>query len=195
MKRGRAFTERDTAQSPPVVVINEAMAKQFWPKGDPLSDRLVIGRGVMREFADEPERQIIGIVANVRDGGLNNDPQPTMYIPQAQVPDPVNALNVQITPMAWVVRTRTDPYAPERRDPGDAAAGDGPARVGGPHAGRGDDALDVAAAVQHVADDRVRHGRAGAGGDRHLRPDGVLGGAAHAGDRHPPRARREGRRR
>src|SRR5215211_5245805 len=34
-----------------------------------------------------------------------------MYIPQAQVPDPVNALNVQITPMAWIVRTRTDPYA------------------------------------------------------------------------------------
>src|SRR5215211_1641685 len=34
-----------------------------------------------------------------------------MYIPQAQVPDPVNALNVQITPVAWVVRTRTDPYA------------------------------------------------------------------------------------
>ena len=111
-------------QSPPVVIINEAMAKQFWPKGDPLSDRLVIGRGIMREFADEPERQIIGIVANVRDGGLNNDPQPTMYIPQAQVPDPVNALNVQITPMAWVVRTRTDPYGLECRDPGDVAAGD-----------------------------------------------------------------------
>jgi predicted permease len=111
VKRGRAFTDRDTATSPAVVVINEAMAKQFWPKGDPLSDRLVIGRGIMREFADEPERQVIGVVANVRDGGLNNDPQPTMYIPQAQVPDPVNALNVQITPMAWIVRTRTDPYA------------------------------------------------------------------------------------
>jgi ABC-type antimicrobial peptide transport system permease subunit len=64
----------------------------------------------MREFADEPERQIIGVVANVRDGGLNNDPQPTMYIPQAQVPDPVNALNVQITPMAWMVRTQSNPY-------------------------------------------------------------------------------------
>jgi putative ABC transport system permease protein len=111
VKRGRAFTDRDTATSPAVVVINEAMAKQFWPKGDPLSDRLVIGRGIMREFADEPDRQVIGIVGNVRDGGLNNDPQPTMYIPQAQVPDPVNALNVRITPMAWMVRTQTDPHA------------------------------------------------------------------------------------
>jgi ABC-type antimicrobial peptide transport system permease subunit len=34
-----------------------------------------------------------------------------MYIPQAQVPDPVNALNVQITPIAWVVRTRVEPYS------------------------------------------------------------------------------------
>ena len=41
----------------------------------------------MREFASEPPRQIIGIVGDVRDGGLNDDPGPRMYIPQAQVPD------------------------------------------------------------------------------------------------------------
>ncbi|HEU0105497.1 MAG TPA: ABC transporter permease [Vicinamibacteria bacterium] len=109
LKRGRTFNERDTGRSTPVVVINEAMARQFWKKGDPLSDRLVIGRGVMREFADEPERQIVGVVGDVRDGGLNNEPGPTMYIPQAQVPDAANALNVRITPMAWVVRTSMEP--------------------------------------------------------------------------------------
>jgi predicted permease len=109
LKRGRTFNVRDTGRSTPVVVINEAMARQFWKKGDPLSDRLVIGRGVMREFADEPERQIVGVVGDVRDGGLNNEPGPTMYIPQAQVPDAANALNVRITPMAWVVRTSTEP--------------------------------------------------------------------------------------
>jgi len=111
VKRGRTFTDRDTAQAPPVVIINEAMAHQYWPKGDPLQDRLVIGRGVMREFATEPERQIIGIVANVRDGGLNDEPGPAMYIPQAQVPDAVNALNGQISPMAWVVRTAVEPQS------------------------------------------------------------------------------------
>jgi putative ABC transport system permease protein len=110
VKRGRSFSERDTAQAPPVVIINEAMARQFWPKGDPLNDRLVIGRGVMREFAQERERQIIGVVGDVRDNGLNNDPQPTMYIPQPQVPDAANALNVRLTPMAWVVRTQGDPH-------------------------------------------------------------------------------------
>jgi predicted permease len=111
VKRGRSFNDRDTSQAPPVVIINEAMARQFWPKGDPLNDRLVIGRGVMREFATERERQIVGVVGDVRDGGLNNDPQPTMYIPQAQVPDAANALNVRLTPMAWVVRTQGDPHS------------------------------------------------------------------------------------
>ena len=62
VKRGRTFNERDTSTSTPVVVINEAMAKQYWPKADPLTDRLVIGKGVMREFASEGERQIIGVV-------------------------------------------------------------------------------------------------------------------------------------
>jgi len=111
VKRGRTFTDRDVAGAPAVVIINEAMARRFWKNGDPLSDRLVIGRGIMREFAGEPERQIIGVVADSRDGGLNDDPSPKMFIPQAQVPDPVNALNVRLTPMAWVVRTRVPPLS------------------------------------------------------------------------------------
>ena len=111
IKRGRTFTTRDTAASPPVVIINEAMARQYWPKGDPLNDRLAIGRGGMREFAAEPDRQIIGVIADSRDGALNEEPGPKMWVPQAQVPDLANALNIRITPMAWVVRTAGEPYA------------------------------------------------------------------------------------
>ena len=111
IKRGRAFTDRDDRGAPPVVIINEAMARQFWKDADPLSSQLVIGRGVMREFASEPVRQIVGIVGEVRDAGLNNEPGPRMYVPQAQLPDAVNALNVRITPVAWVVRTRVEPYS------------------------------------------------------------------------------------
>jgi ABC-type antimicrobial peptide transport system permease subunit len=82
------------------------MAKQYWPGGDPLNDRLVIGKGVMREFASEGERQIIGVVANVHMDGLDSEPEPQMFIPQAQVPDAANALNVALTPVAWIVRTQ-----------------------------------------------------------------------------------------
>jgi putative ABC transport system permease protein len=110
LRRGRQFTDRDTGASPGVVIINEAMARQFWPKADPLNDRLVIGRSVMREFKDEPDRQIIGVVADTHAAGLDNDPNPTMYIPQAQVPDAANALNVSLTPIAWVVRTQGEPH-------------------------------------------------------------------------------------
>jgi len=107
--RGRAFTDQDTKGAPPVVIINDAMAKQFWKTGDPLSDRLTIGRGIMKEFADEPDRQIIGIVADSRDDGLNQDPQPKMFIPQGQVPDAANALNMRLSPTSWVIRTKVPP--------------------------------------------------------------------------------------
>jgi predicted permease len=111
MKRGRSFTDRDDAQGPPVVIINETLARQFFKDDDPLRQQLIIGRSFMREFATEPPRQIVGVSADVRDGGLNNVPQPTMYVPQAQIPDAANALNVRLTPIAWVVRTAMTPYA------------------------------------------------------------------------------------
>ena len=110
-RRGRVFTDRDRSGTPPVVVINETMADRYWPEGDPLAGRLVIGRGVMQQFADEPEREIVGVVADVRDGGLDAEPQPRMYVPQAQLPDAVSALSLEIAPMGWIVRTRTSPRA------------------------------------------------------------------------------------
>jgi putative ABC transport system permease protein len=111
VKKGRVFTDRDTKSSTPVVVINEALVRESFKGEDPIGRRLVIGRGVMREFAGEPEREIIGVVGDVRDNGLNQDPGPKMYIPQPQVPDPVNALNVRITPVAWVVKTKVPPLS------------------------------------------------------------------------------------
>ena len=52
-----------------------------------MSDKIWIGKGLMPQLATETPRQIIGIVGDIRGNGLNNDPAPTMYIPQAQVPD------------------------------------------------------------------------------------------------------------
>jgi predicted permease len=109
--RGRAFTDRDDANAPPVVIISQTLADDFWDDGaDPLQDTMLIGGGAgnMRELADEPVRQIIGIAGNARAQGLANDPGPLMYVPQAQLTDGLNALNVTITPMAWIVRTEGD---------------------------------------------------------------------------------------
>jgi putative ABC transport system permease protein len=111
VKRGRTFTDRDGQGAPAVVIINEAMARQYWKDRDPINEHLVIGRGIMREFAAEPDRQIIGVVADSRDNGLNQDPGPKMFVPQAQVPDLVNALNTRIAPMSWMIRTRVPPLS------------------------------------------------------------------------------------
>jgi putative ABC transport system permease protein len=108
---GRAFTDRDVGGSTPVVVINETMARRFWPKSDPMSDRIWIGKGLMPALATETPRQIIGIVGDVRANGLNNNPAPTMYVTQAQVPDGITALNAGLTPMKWIVRTRGNPVS------------------------------------------------------------------------------------
>jgi predicted permease len=107
--RGRTFTERDDAGAPPVVVINEAFAAQFWKTGDPIGQRLIIGSGMGPDFT-QPPREIIGIVANARDAGLNNDPQPATFIPLSQVGDAYMKLNNRFMPLSWVVRTHGDPF-------------------------------------------------------------------------------------
>jgi predicted permease len=106
--RGRDFNESDSTGAPGVVIINQAMAKKYWPKDNPVGQQLIIGKGVGPEF-DEPARQIVGVVGDIHDGGLNRDPQPMMIVPQAQVTDGMTALNARIGPVGWLVRTLGDP--------------------------------------------------------------------------------------
>ena len=68
--RGRGFTDNDTTGSPGVVLINQSMAKQFWPKQNPVGQQIIIGKGVGKEF-DEPAREIIGVVGDIHSNGLN----------------------------------------------------------------------------------------------------------------------------
>jgi putative ABC transport system permease protein len=107
--RGRAFTEQDDSSAPGVVIVNQAMARQYWSKGDPLNDRIQIGPGGGPAFA-EPPRQIVGVVGDTRDGGVDRDPLPTMYIPIAQMLDAQTALNAQVVPLWWIVHSRVNPY-------------------------------------------------------------------------------------
>jgi len=108
--RGRVFTERDDAASTPVVVVNEAMVRHFFKDQDAIGQRLIIGTGMGPNFV-QPPRQIVGIVRDARDSGLNNDPQPAMFIPLAQVGDAYMALNNTFMPLRWVVRSHVAPYS------------------------------------------------------------------------------------
>ena len=108
--RGRNFTEHDDGAAPGVVIVNQAMAKQYWPNSDPLKDRIQIGAGAGPAFAEGP-RQVIGIVGNTHDEGLNRDVSPIMFIPVAQMPDLETALNSRVAPLWWIVRSTADPHA------------------------------------------------------------------------------------
>jgi putative ABC transport system permease protein len=108
--RGRTFTERDDAGSDRVVVITEAMAKKYWPKGDAVGARITIGHGLGPEF-EEPPRQIIGIVGDTRDSGLDSDPTPMMFLPESQILDGITTLESRVLPINWVIRTKVAPFS------------------------------------------------------------------------------------
>ena len=108
--RGRDFTNNDTAGAQGVALINQAMAKQFWKNGEnPVGQQILIGHGVGPEF-EEPARLIVGIVGDVRDGGLNRNPDPKMIVPLAQMTDGLTELNAKVAPISWVLRTRLEPH-------------------------------------------------------------------------------------
>ena len=107
--RGRVFTEQDNGAAPLVVLVNEAFARQYWPKGDPLKDQIQIAPGAGPAFAEGP-RQVIGIVGNTHDGGPGVDPFPMMFIPLAQMPDLETALNSRVAPLYWFIRTEANPH-------------------------------------------------------------------------------------
>jgi putative ABC transport system permease protein len=108
--RGRTFDPRDTGKSEHVVIINEAFAKKYWAKGDPLGQLMMIGQGLGPDFAEGP-RHIVGIVGSVTESGLSNGMVPAMYIPEGQVTDGLTKLANSLLPMSWVIRTKTDPLA------------------------------------------------------------------------------------
>jgi predicted permease len=107
--RGREFNEHDTASSTGVMLINEALAKQFFNKENPVGQQISIGKGMGPPF-EEPARVIVGVVANTHEGGLARDPGPMMIVPDTQVLDEMTKLNAGIVPLRWVVRTHGDPH-------------------------------------------------------------------------------------
>jgi predicted permease len=110
LQRGRLFTEADTGGTSPVVIVNAAFAKKFWPDGDAIGQQLTIGKGLGPEFED-PTRVIVGIVANVHENGLDQGVPPVMYVPAAQVPNTMVRLGNTLIPMTWMVRTAANPLA------------------------------------------------------------------------------------
>jgi putative ABC transport system permease protein len=106
--RGRLMNERDGANSPKIVIINQAMARKYWPKENPIGQVITIGKGLGPQFSDAP-REIVGIVGDVHETGLADKDVGVMYIPQSQVPEPLTQLANSVIPLSWCVRSALDP--------------------------------------------------------------------------------------
>ena len=102
--RGRDLDANDTADAPAVVVINETLAKRYWPGRDPLGQQMVVGMGRGAKVEDKP-RLIVGIVGDARDEDLSHPAEPTMIIPDAQQSDQMVAFWAGFGPLYWLIRS------------------------------------------------------------------------------------------
>ena len=89
--KGRFLSAADGPAAPPVVVISERMARDNWPGQDPIGKHVRLGP---RERA-EPERQVVGVVGDIRSSAFAPSADPTTYVSFAQSPEPSSALVVR----------------------------------------------------------------------------------------------------
>lgn len=96
---GRDFTDHDDMKSAPVVIVNETLAKRFFPGGDALGKHILPGYSTTGQYA---MREIVGVVGDVKHRGLTSGAVPEFYFAQAQMP---------VTSLTLVVRTAGDAHA------------------------------------------------------------------------------------
>src|ERR1700752_338839 len=99
--KGRDFSDHDLHKSLPVIIISEAFAAKYFPNEDPIGKRVKPGISTFDD-EEEPMREIIGVVGDVRNRNLNTEAKPAYYLPQTQIP--FNQLTV-------VLKTTTDPHS------------------------------------------------------------------------------------
>jgi len=99
--KGRDFEQRDDHKSTPVIIVTESLARQYFPGEDAIGKRIKPG---ISTYDDDKSvmREIVGVVADVRNRALDTEPRPAYYMPQSQVP---------FNQVIVVVKTSGDPHA------------------------------------------------------------------------------------
>ena len=96
LRRGRVFTDADREDAPPVVVVNETLARRYWPQGEAIGKRLKWGGWVKDEWLT-----IVGVVADVKVTTLEAETRPAIYMPLFQIGRARDSV-------VYVVRTSAD---------------------------------------------------------------------------------------
>jgi putative ABC transport system permease protein len=104
LRRGRHFSERDHEKAAGVAIINETMARRFWPDEDPLGKRVKLG-GPQRPY---PWMEIVGIAGDVKHNGLDAPVGPELYMPYAQTPFSQMPAGLRFPAMSLVARSGLD---------------------------------------------------------------------------------------
>ncbi|HSB76636.1 MAG TPA: ABC transporter permease [Terriglobales bacterium] len=106
LRAGRWFTPHDNGGSPPVALISQRMARQYWPGQDPIGKRL-------RHEDGQPWITIVGVVGDVNDGPVGQERRPHLYLPYLQLSDALTADSVvgEARSMNLTVRAAGDPAA------------------------------------------------------------------------------------
>ena len=104
LRAGRLLGSQDGADAPPVVVLNETLARRIWPKQDPIGKRIRFGPAA----GDEPWRTVVGVAGDIRQSSFDEAPLPVAYFPFAQLPQASSALAVRTTgdPLALAAAAR-----------------------------------------------------------------------------------------
>ena len=87
--RGRAFTEADRVGAPPVVIVNDAFARRYWPNADP------IGKRLSANGSEGPFREVVGVTRTGKYNTLGEDPRPFYYLPLWQEYEGTATLHVK----------------------------------------------------------------------------------------------------
>ncbi len=106
VNQGRAFTDADNAAAPPVAIVNEAFAKRFFSGQNPFAGQLSIGRRL-----NDPTRQVVGVVSDTKQSGLDRPALPTVFVPIPQMSDKLMASVRAFTPAYFTVRTTVKPVS------------------------------------------------------------------------------------
>jgi putative ABC transport system permease protein len=97
LRRGRTFTAEDAGGAPLVAIVNETLARRFWPNSDPIGQRIsffppesLLPSMGTRRF---PRQTIVGVIADLRQAGLERTAEPEAFVPFAQSGDQSGALH------------------------------------------------------------------------------------------------------
>ena len=103
IRSGRGISHLDDASTPAIAVVNEAFARKFLAGRPPFARRVSIGRGL-----GDPVREIVGVVGDARQSGLDQPAPPMVFVPLPQVPDRLLGIFRTFTSTHFVVRMVAD---------------------------------------------------------------------------------------